>query len=145
MCEHTTLPAPDIAHMLVRQCERSFPGRADQVREARVLISGLLDGCSAADDVVLLVSELAANAIAHSASGQPGGTFTVRARVCGASWVHAEVEDQGSAWNGNIGAAQCPHGLYLLRELSSDCGSRHGEHGWLIWFTIGSPQRAVHP
>jgi hypothetical protein len=145
MCDHPTLAAPDIAHPPVGQRERSFAGRADQVCEARALISGLLHSCPAAGDAVLLVSELAAKAIAHSASGQPGGSFTVRTHVCGASWIHAEVEDHGSAWNGNISAAQCPHGLYLLRELSADCGARRGQNGWIVWFTIASRQPAAQP
>jgi serine/threonine-protein kinase RsbW len=90
----------------------------------------------------LLVSELATNAIAHSASGQPGGTFTLRIGICD-GYMRGEVEDQGSRWDGNVGGAQPPHGLYLLRKLSSDCGARCGDQGWVTWFTIaGAPLTA---
>lgn len=34
-----------------------------------------------ADEAVLLTSELASNAVLHSASGWPGGKFTVRAAL----------------------------------------------------------------
>jgi hypothetical protein len=41
---------------------RIFPARADQVREARAFLRAALDGCPAADDAILCISELAANA-----------------------------------------------------------------------------------
>lgn len=86
----------------------------------------ILHGWPATDDAVLLISELCTNAVAHSASGRPGGTFTVRAHILDRRYVRAEVEDQGSAWDGNISTAQPPHGLYLLRQLSTTYGTRPG-------------------
>jgi anti-sigma regulatory factor (Ser/Thr protein kinase) len=143
MCDHATMPLPRIrpgpAHA------RSFPGTAAHVGQARAFLAAAADGFPAADDAVLLVSELAANACAHTASGLPGGAFTVRAEVCPGVCLHAEVEDQGSGWDGDIGAAESPHGLFLLRELSDDCGARRGEHGWVVWFTIARPRRAAQP
>lgn len=88
------------------------------------------------DDVAVLISELATNACVHSVSGTPGGRFTVRAEHCPGLCIHVEVEDQGSDWNGDLGTAEPPHGLYLLRELSSQCGTRRGDYGWVIWFTL---------
>ena len=133
MCQATIAPRPP------RVCEWSFPGRPDQVGQARAFLARFLDGCPVAADVVLLVSELAANAVAHSASGQPGGTFTVRACLRDTGSVQAEVEDQGSRWSGDVSTADSPHGLYLLRELSAACGTRRGKRGWVTWFTIGAP------
>ena len=76
----------------------------------------LLAGCPAADDMVLLVSELAANAIAHSDSGRPGGIFTVRLTHRSARGAQAEVADQGSTWPGDLPvSAQPPHGLTCCR------------------------------
>jgi serine/threonine-protein kinase RsbW len=140
MCAHPTLP-PQTAAPPTRTCTQSFAGRRDQVREARAFLASFLDGVPGADDAVLLISELAANACAHTASGRTGGTFTVRAEICPGRYARAEVEDQGSGWDGDISAAESPHGLYLLRELSDDCGTRPGEHGWVTWFTIASPQQ----
>jgi serine/threonine-protein kinase RsbW len=133
MCHATIAPRPP--HI----CEWSFPGRRDQVGQARAFLAQFLDGCPVADDTVLLVSELAANAVAHSASGQPGGTFTVRARIRDTGTVDAEVEDQGSRWSGDVSTAECPHGLYLLRAFSATCGTRRAEAGWVTWFTISAP------
>ena len=46
----------------------TYPGRADQVHHVRRAVARHLAGCPAADDAVLIASELAANAIVHSAS-----------------------------------------------------------------------------
>ncbi|GEM_PF-1671424 len=57
---------------------RTFAGTAGQVGEARRFLAAVLGGHPAAGDAVLCLSELAANAIIHSRSGEPGGVFTVR-------------------------------------------------------------------
>jgi anti-sigma regulatory factor (Ser/Thr protein kinase) len=101
------------------------------------MVAEALDGSPATDDAVLLVSELAANACAHSASGQPGGSFVVRVCGSGSHPVYVEVEDQGSSWDGTLDHNESPHGLYLLRTLSAACGTRRGDHGWITWFAIG--------
>jgi anti-sigma regulatory factor (Ser/Thr protein kinase) len=65
------------------------------VGTARQFARASLAGCPRADDLVLAVSELAANALAWSASGS-GGTFTVRVRTT-ARWARVEVTDEGPA------------------------------------------------
>ena len=124
--------------------QRFFPGRADQIREARAFVARLLRGSALAADAVLLISEMAANACLYSASGGPGGAFTVR--VDGfPGHIRAEVEDQGSAWDGDLSTAQPPHGLYLLQALSASCGTRPGIHGWVTWYTLAVPASAALP
>lgn len=123
--------------------ERIYPGRADQASQMRTALRAFLADSPAADDAVLLASELATNAIAHSASGQPGGTFTVHVHIHPGGCIHAQVEDQGSTWSGQISADRSPHGLYLLHHLSATCGTRRGQHGWITWFTISPP--AISP
>jgi serine/threonine-protein kinase RsbW len=49
-------------------------------------------------DAVLICSELATNAILHSASSQPGGSFTVRVEVRPGDHTWIEVHDPGSRW-----------------------------------------------
>jgi anti-sigma regulatory factor (Ser/Thr protein kinase) len=135
------IPAPPggVAAIPLRACAFCFPGRGDQVRYARAFIRRFLDGHPAADDAILLVSELAANACAHSASGRPGGTYTVRARVGDGGRVQVEVEDEGSSWGGSLMGIESPHGLYLVRSLAAACGTRRGARGWVIWFVLGRP------
>ena len=70
-----------------------FPALAEQVGHARRFLADILAGYLAADDAVLCLSELASNSVIHSASRQPGGTFTVRAAIDGGG-VRVEVEDQ---------------------------------------------------
>jgi hypothetical protein len=134
MCDRATLPPT--APVSWQTCTRSFPGHPGQIGRARALLNDFLDGYPAADDAALLVSELCTNAVIHSASGQPGGTFTVRAHLSG-TYLHAEVEDQGgSTWDGCLSGAGAPHGLFLLRTLSAACGTLPGAHGWVTWFTL---------
>jgi two-component sensor histidine kinase len=110
----------------------------------RTALRAFLTGCPAAADAILLASELATNAITHSASGQPGGTFTIRAHIHDGA-IHAQIEDQGSTWNGQISAARSPHGLYLLRHLPATCGTQRGQHGWITWYTISPPVTSPAP
>jgi hypothetical protein len=53
MGEHTTTSPP-------RTRSGVFPARPDQVREARKLISAAVEGCPAAGDAILCISELPA-------------------------------------------------------------------------------------
>jgi serine/threonine-protein kinase RsbW len=55
---------------------RTFPGRADQAHEVRAFTTALMPDHPRHDELLLVVGELAANALRHTKSGQ-GGTFTV--------------------------------------------------------------------
>ena len=77
---------------------RTFPAVPAQVREARRFLAGLLDGGPAAADALICLSELASNAVVHSRSSQPGGTFTVRVQLAGQR-LRVEVCDQGGPWD----------------------------------------------
>jgi anti-sigma regulatory factor (Ser/Thr protein kinase) len=124
-----------------RKCSRTYAATADQVRHARAFLRRALDGCPATDDAVLLISELCANAVQHSSSSDPGGTFTVHVEVHEGEHVCVEVRDRGGLW-----VAKGPrddgrgHGLNILREIASDWG-REGdpEAGWTIWFRLDWP------
>ena len=136
MCDHAVLPPPATPARAASAWEQTYPGTKDQAAQVRASLRLFLDGSPLEGDAVTLVSELAANAVTHSRSRLPGGTFTVRAQLCEDGGLHAEVEDQGSGWDGDLSTAECPHGLYLLRALSADCGTRPGKQGWMTWFVL---------
>ena len=113
-----------------------FPGDAGQVREARRFLAGVLDGCPAADDALLCVSELATNAVLHSRSGLPGGCFTVRATAREGS-VRVEVADEGGPWRRERdGDGQNGRGLLIVGELAGRWGRDEGNGGRTVWFEI---------
>ncbi|HXL95552.1 MAG TPA: hypothetical protein VN969_42055 [Streptosporangiaceae bacterium] len=96
----------------------TYPGQADQVWQARHAIAKYLAGCLAADDALLIVSELASNAIVHSASR--GAFFTISAEAR-ADHVRIEAEDLGGPWHHK----QCddrPHGLDVVEALTGPSG-----------------------
>jgi serine/threonine-protein kinase RsbW len=96
-----------------------YPGRPDQVQDARRAVALHLAGCRALDDAVLIVSELASNAILHSASR--GEFFTVRAELH-ADYVRVEAEDLGGPWRSRQHDDR-PHGLDVVEALT-------GPDGW---------------
>jgi anti-sigma regulatory factor (Ser/Thr protein kinase) len=129
MSHRTTAAAPPLTW------SRAFPARADQARDARRFVSGLLDGSPAADDVILCVSELVTNATVHSRSRQPGGIFTVRAEIHGGR-LRVEVKDQGGPWTRPTpGDMQHGHGLHIISQLAHAWGiTGDSDTGWTVWF-----------
>ena len=97
----------------------TYPGRPDQVKEARRAVARYLAWCPALDDAVLIVSELASNAVLHSASR--GEFFTVRAELH-ADYVWVEAEDLGGPWRSRQHDDR-PHGLDVVEALT-------GPDGW---------------
>ncbi len=105
--------APPPAHPASR-FQRTFHGRTDQVSQVRRDIAAHLAGCPAADDLVLIASELAGNAVLHSQSR--GEFFTVRCQAH-AAYVRVEVEDLGGPWRPRRPDDR-PHGLDLITALA---------------------------
>lgn len=120
---------------------RVFPGRADQVREVRASLGRALAGCPMADDVVLAASELAANAVQHSRSREPGGRFTVRAGIHPADYLRLEVEDGGGPWSELPGTDERGRGLGIVDVLSSQWGIEDDELGRVVWARFDWPGR----
>ena len=94
--------------------QRTFHGQADQVARVRREIAAHLAGCPAADDAILIVSEIVSNAIVHSASN--GESFTVRCETF-RDYVSIECEDLGGPWHCPRPDGR-PHGLDIIEALT---------------------------
>jgi anti-sigma regulatory factor (Ser/Thr protein kinase) len=89
----------------VRHYEQRFAGLPQTVGLARRFVRQVLDdqvrgGTIAAgtcDDAQLCVSELAGNAVRHTRSGGPEGSYRVIVETGPGGRVHVEVRDQGGA------------------------------------------------
>jgi anti-sigma regulatory factor (Ser/Thr protein kinase) len=102
------------------------------VQDARRAVARHLAGCPALDDAVLIVSELASNAILHSASR--GEFFTVRAEWH-ADYVWVEAEDLGGPWRSRQHDDR-PHGLDVVEALTDPdrWGTEPtGDGGRVVW------------
>jgi len=137
-------PAP------VRKHGRVFPATPRHVREARAFLAAALYDCPIADDAVLCLSELASNAVLHSDSRKPGGTFAVRVEVHDSDYVWIEVEDNGGRWQERTPRDGRPHGLEIIRQLTVDSG-KDGDclTGWVMWaqldWAVPAPRRPIPP
>ncbi|MYX98850.1 ATP-binding protein [Streptomyces sp. SID486] len=72
----------------------SCPGFPEEVSRARRWTRDILRGSPLADDAELIVSELSANAVLHTASGREHGTFHLAVAVS-AQVVAVSVTDDG--------------------------------------------------
>jgi hypothetical protein len=126
------------AAVAARPRVRVFAGSPHQVRHVRDFVGRAVAGCPVAGDVVLLASEVATNAIVHTASGA-GGSFTVAVCQSG-SRVRVEVLDGGSAKSPVAHAPGCPgesgSGLVLVGEIAARWGHSGGQHGRVVWFEV---------
>jgi len=90
---------------------------------------------------VLLTSELAANAVLHTASGN-GGTFGVTVSH-DASLVRVEVHDAGAPTAPVIvagdGLQPTGRGLALVAVLAARWGQQGNERGRAVWFELDCP------
>ncbi len=118
---------------------RTFHGRPDQVRAVRRDVAAYLDGCPAAGDAVLIISEITTNAITHS--GSAGESFTVRAELF-PDYLWLECEDLGGPWHPKPGDDR-PHGLDIIKAIAGpdNWGTETTSDGnRVIWIRLGLPE-----
>jgi anti-sigma regulatory factor (Ser/Thr protein kinase) len=125
---------------------RLFPGRPEQIAHARLFIRSVLAGRDEAESAELVVSELATNAVRHSASGLPGGAFTVRVTLR-PDGVTVAVDDLGSAGEPSIrgGSDELPMsglGLVLVATLAKEWGSTRTGSGRRVWAELSGSDAA---
>ncbi|MGH3167753.1 MAG: ATP-binding protein [Trebonia sp.] len=119
---------------------RSYPGTVFHVRRVRADLAPFTDGYPHADDLILLASELAANAAQYSTSGEPGGEFTVRAQLRTGDCARLEVEDQGGPWTARDHHDERPHGLDIVAMLAGEgnWGVSQASSGTrVVWVRLG--------
>jgi anti-sigma regulatory factor (Ser/Thr protein kinase) len=139
MTERIGVTAPPQRTELSRTCSRTFPGRADQVAAARTYVAGFLGECPVTDDVVLISSELATNAVMHSASGGPGGWFAISVAVSDQRFAWVEVEDQGGLWATGQHGLPDGHGLSIVAALAEYWSVRGDSGGRVVNARVGWP------
>lgn len=115
-----------------------LPGTAEHVARARQWLRTALDGCPVTEDAALLLSEVATNALAHSASGRGGGfTVTVLHR---SGDVRVEVADQGGLWLPETAEDEVHgRGLVIVSSLARAWGITGDEAGRTVWFELDCP------
>jgi histidine kinase-like protein len=115
----------------------TYPAEPGQVRVARAALAGWLGEGPLADDVVLVASEFATNAVLHSASCQ-GGAFTLRAEVR-QEHVRIEVEDAGGPWRGGRCDDGRPHGFDVVAAIAGagNWGIDGDAGGRVAWAWLG--------
>lgn len=130
---------------------RSFPGLAEHLSEVRRFTAAVLGDHPGAEDVVLAASELAANAILHTASGGPDGRFVVRLATFTNHW-QLRVDDSGGAnvprlCDGDRTDSEAGRGLALVAALSTGWGVIGDEHSRAVWaeFSHSPAEVATEP
>ena len=118
--------------------ERSYPGLVDQVARVRADLAQAALDCPVADDLVLLVSELATNAILHSRSGHPDQVFTVRVTIYHGEYVWAEVIDCGGPWTIDAHDDEHGRGLSIVATIAGagNSGIDGDEASRVAWFRL---------
>ncbi|MGH3168607.1 MAG: ATP-binding protein, partial [Trebonia sp.] len=102
----------------------------------------MLATCPARETLLTCVSELATNAIEHTASGR-GGMFTVEVGRPREGVAFVAVADDGAATAPAVEAAddfaEGGRGLALVAAYSSRWGFRDGERGRTVWAEVTWP------
>ena len=121
----------------------TFDGLPQRLSEMRQRIRKVLGDVDGVDDVVVVASELASNAIRHSRSGQPGGSFVLQIVEFTDVW-HVRVEDQGGTRGfGTEDTEQgdeTGRGLAVVAALSRAWGVMGGSAGRTVWAEIPYPK-----
>ncbi|WP_416967450.1 ATP-binding protein [Streptomyces sp. 4F14] len=118
---------------------RAFPGLAWQVAEARHFVGALLGDENEAlvNDAVIVVGELAANAVRHTRSGWYRGWFIVIVHFDD-DLIRIEVVDQGGDEEPlqrkvTGPAEETGRGLMMVAACAKDWGVKGGSNGRRVW------------
>lgn len=139
----TSTSHPQVSTSVLRlQWARRFPGTAAGAAAARHWIQRLLPPSEAQDDLISIAGELTANAVTHTRSGHPDGTFGVEV-----SWnpelIRLTVTDQGAPSpprliTDSVGAGG--RGLFLVSQLASQWGVVGDQETRRVWAELQPDQ-----
>jgi serine/threonine-protein kinase RsbW len=126
-----------------------FPGEAEAVGQAREFVADALGhGWPGLDDALLMTSEVASNAVRHTASGDGIGWFDVVVSMDGDT-ARVAIADRGGSSephipddNSGLGADVLTggRGLRIVDALADGWGYYGDELGRVVWFEItGKP------
>lgn len=117
---------------------RIFPGKREQVREARRFIRAHLPHHP---DAELIASELVTNAVEHTRTGEPGGVFSALIRRQPDGTAYLEIEDQGgpAAFGLPTPDREGGWGLYLVAALTTAWGVKGDAAGRTVWAELPPP------
>jgi serine/threonine-protein kinase RsbW len=119
-----------------RPWARTFRGTPASVPEARRFVAELLAGCPAREVLMTCVSELSANAIAHTGSGS-GGVFIVEVDLPRPGVARIAVTDQGGPSLPAVGRldlmAEGGRGLAMVAACTSRWGYADAHLGRIVW------------
>jgi serine/threonine-protein kinase RsbW len=149
MPEAVSSPSQEADHLAalpaeVRQWRRVFPGHNRELSQLRRWLCSLLPSCPERDELLSVASELGSNAQEHTASGNPGGSFTVEV-AWHRSMVHVAVTDSGSPGEPRVieePDGEHGRGLLLVHGLSARTGWTGDERGRVVWAQIAWPDNA---
>jgi len=137
---------------MITAASAELPGRPESAGAARALVRQILgEGHPSAADATLIVSELVSNAVAHTKSGQPGGTITVAIEMSAQPpGVCIRVRDAGGPGAPAVAAATASsehgRGLRIVTALATEWGSEHSGSGQVTWCRLadgGPPVKTV--
>lgn len=119
------MPEPEIL-------SRTLAGQPSSVPRARHAARGFLGQHARTDDAVLVVSELATNAVRHSASQDD--TYELRLEVKPGQ-LRIEVVDQGAAVRAAVSGepGESGRGLKIVDALADDWG-HEGRGALMVWW-----------
>lgn len=119
--------------------ERDYPGIVSQAQCVRADLEKIAADYPAVDELVLLASELATNAILHSESGHPDRTFIVRAVLWPGDYAWVEIIDQGGAWSRDAHDDEHGRGLAIVAAIAGDdnWGIEGDSISRVAWFRLG--------
>ncbi len=122
---------------------RTYEGVPEQLSAVRQYTRDVLGDGPGVDDVVLVVSELAANAIRHTLSGEPDGVFVLHVADFTDYW-QVRVDDQGSPKTPGVADPDDSEiagwGLAVVGELAEKWDVAGDEYARAIWAVVLKPK-----